>query len=363
MTIVLKKPVIAVAGSSGKTTTKEMIAAILKQRWKIFKSPANKNNRQHIRAHLKKIKPYHRAVVLEYGMSGPGHLAQSCRIIRPNMTVITMVGTAHIGNFGGSLDNLIRAKSGIIKHMQQKGTLFLNADDKNSKLLHKKNFPGRIIKIGIDKRADFKAERVAYADHGMTFQVKLDGNAHDFFIPIYGEHNVCNALFAIAVTHKLGFKPGEIKKGLKSYQRPPHRLRIYRLKRNIRLIDDTFNANPHSVKAALDVLTTISEKNNVAVLGSMGELGRYSRKGHTEVGKYAAGKRNLSRIYTFGKGARQIGRAAAKAGYPPNNIVHTVKRKTLHKNLKNDLLPGATVLVKGSHMMGMYKTVRYLRQT
>ncbi len=363
MTIVMKKPVIAVAGSSGKTTTKEMIAAILKQRWPIFKSPANRNNRQNIRQHLKRIKPHHRAVVLEFGMSGPGHLAQSCRIIKPNMAVITMVGTAHIGNFGGSLPNLIRAKSGIIKHMQSKGTLFLNADDKNSQRLSAKNFRGKIVKIGVYNQAKYKAEQIAYTDRGMTFQVQLNEQAHNFFIPIYGNHNVYNALFAIAVSHQLGFSPHEIKAGLKKYHRPPHRLRVYKLKGNMKLIDDTFNANPHSVKAALDVLTAVSKKNNVAVLGSMGELGRYSRQGHTIVGKYAAGKSNLNRIYTYGQGARQIGRAAVKAGFPGNNAIHAVKRKTLHQHLKKELQPGCTVLVKGSNMMGMYKTVKFLRQT
>ena len=197
----------------------------------------------------------------------------------------------------------------------------------------------------------------------MTFQVELNGQGHGFFIPIYGDHNVYNALFAIAIAHHLGFFPDEIKAGLRAYQRPPHRLRVYKLKRNIKLIDDTFNANPNSVKAALDVLTTVSKKNNVAVLGSMGELGRYSRQGHTIVGRYAASKSNLNQIYTYGQGARQIGRAAVKAGFPGNNAIHAVKRKTLHQHLKKELQPGCTVLVKGSNMMGMYKTVKFLRQT
>lgn len=361
MTVVLTRPVVAVAGSSGKTTTKEMIASILKQKWRILKSPANKNNRQHIRAHVKSIRSYHRAVVLEYGMSAPGHLAQSCRIIKPNMAVITMVGTAHIGNFGGSLQSLIRAKSGLIKHMQQNGILFLNADDSNSKLLLKKNFRGKIVRVGIQSPAKYRATHVAYAKNGMTFKVKLNGQNYNFYIPIYGRHNVYNALFAIAVANNLGFKPEAIRAGLKSYQRPSHRLRIYKLKRGTKLIDDTFNANPNSVKAALDVLTTISKHDNVAVLGSMGELGRFSLKGHTMVGKYAAGKRNLNRIYTFGTQARQIARAAVKAGFPRNRIIYSVKRDTLHRRLKSDLQVGATILVKGSHSMGMYRTVSFIK--
>ncbi len=362
MTVVLKKPMIAVAGSSGKTTTKEMIASILKQKWNILKSPANRNNRSHIRRHVKRIKKSHRAVVLEFGMSGPGHLARSCQIIKPNIAIITMVGTAHIGNFGGSLSNLIHAKAGLIRHMQPRGTLFLNADDNNSRRLPRKNFRGKIMTVGIKNQAKYMAHHISYARGGMAFQVKLGGRGHDFFIPIYGKHNVYNALFAIAVTHSLGFSPGIIKAGLRSYQRPTHRLRVYRLKRGIRLIDDTFNANPNSVKAALDVLTTISKHKNVAVLGSMGELGRYSQRGHSSVGKYAASKRkNLSRLYTYGKEAQQIGWAAVKAGFPRDRVMRSVNRTTLHRNLKRYLQPGSTILVKGSHSMAMNKTVRFIK--
>lgn len=361
MTIVLKRPVVAVAGSSGKTTTKEMIASVLKQRWKIYKSTANRNNRQHIREHIKHIKPYHQAIVLEFGMSAQGHLAQSCKIIKPNMSIITMVGTAHIGNLGGSLSNLIRAKSELIEHMQQTGTLFLNADDRNSKRLRRQNFHGRIVKIGIHNQADYQAKNVTYSQGGMTFQVIINKKTYNFYIPIYGSHNVYNALFAIALTHTLGFKPEVIRAGLRSYHRPSHRLRVYKLKNGIRVIDDTFNANPNSVKAALDVLTSIGNDENIAVLGSMTELGRYSEKGHTAVGKYAAGKNKLSRLYTYGKEAQQISKAAAKAGFPKNRTIHTVKRRTLHRHLKNAFQPGTIILVKGSHSTHMNTTVKFIK--
>ena len=361
MTLVLNKPVIAVAGSSGKTTTKEMIASILRQKWPIYKSPGNRNNRKNIRQHVKKIKSSHRAIVLEFGMSGKGHLTRSCRIIRPNMAIITMVGTSHIGNFGGSLRNLIRAKSELISHMQPNGILFLNADDRNSKLLLKNNFRGRIIKVGINNPAHYRATHIAYTQGGMTFRVTLNGKVCRFYIPIYGKHNVYNALFAIALTHTLGFSPPMIKAGLRSYQRPRRRLRIYRLKRGITLIDDTFNANPNSVNAALDVLTTISKQKNAAVLGNMSELGRYSQRGHTRVGKYAARKRNLTRLFTYGSKARQIGRAAAQTGFPRYKIVHSVNRGSLHQHLKKDIRPGCTILVKGSNSMAMYKTARFIK--
>jgi len=360
-TLKLKKPVIAVAGSSGKTTTKEMIASILKTRWKIYKSAANRNNRQHMMKHASQIKPYHRAAVLEFGMSYPGHLRQSCHIIQPNMAIVTMVGTAHIGNVGGSIAALIKAKSDIIKNMKPTGKLFLNADDRNSRRLNMGHFRGKIIKVGINHDADYKAENVRYIKHGMTFNVQLNQNRHDIFIPIFGEHNVYNALFAIAVSDQLGFSPEEIKKGLKSYPRPPHRLRIYRLKSGSLLIDDTFNANPNSVKAAIDVLSHVGHTKNISVLGNMSELGKYSRRGHKEVGRHLA-KRNVTNLLTYGEKARLIGNEAIVHGFPRQNIKHSSTRQRLHRHLKNIVKPGSTILVKGSHDQKMIQTVKYLQK-
>jgi UDP-N-acetylmuramoyl-tripeptide--D-alanyl-D-alanine ligase len=361
MTVILKRPMIAVAGSSGKTTTKEMIASILSKRWPIFKSPANQNNRRDIRKHVKKIKRHHRAVVLEFGMSARGHLTRSCHIIKPNMAVITMVGTSHIGNVGGSLTNLIRAKSELIKHMQPTGILFLNGDDANSKRLLTGSFRGRIIKVGIDGPADYQASDVAYCSNGMQFTVDLDGQPYSFRIPIYGKHNVYNALFAIAVAHTLGFGPETIRKGLMTYHRPGRRLRISHLRRNIKLIDDTFNANPNSVKAALNVLTAIGKHNNVAVLGTMSELGSYTKIGHAQVGRYAARQSNLDHLFTYGSKARLIAAAALKAGYPRHRITKAVSRDALHRHLIHSIKPGSTILVKGSNSMRMNKTVRFIK--
>ncbi|MEQ8200694.1 MAG: UDP-N-acetylmuramoyl-tripeptide--D-alanyl-D-alanine ligase [Syntrophomonadaceae bacterium] len=360
-TLILKRPVIAVAGSSGKTTTKEMIASILKRRWRIYKSAKNRTNRDHIRIHRRRIKPSHRAVVLEYSMSYRGHLRRSCQIIQPNMAIVTMVGTAHIGNLGGSLEALIKAKSGIIQHMKPTGTLLLNADDANSQRLDFGRFRGRVIKVGIKKPADYQASRIDYGQRGMNFSVSLAGQTYRFFIPVFGEHNVYNALFAIAAADQLGFRPAQIDKGLRSFRRPPHRLRVYRLKRGVRLLDDTFNANPHSVKAALDVLSRVGKEHRVAVLGNMSELGRYSERGHREVGEYLAGH-EISQLLTYGKKARQIGTAAVAAGLPVRNVQHSPTRARLHRSLRGAIKHGTTILVKGSHDQHMVRTVRFLRR-
>ncbi|MGE5403503.1 MAG: Mur ligase family protein, partial [Candidatus Saccharibacteria bacterium] len=151
-TLILKRPVIAVTGSSGKTTTKEMIASVLGTRWQVFKSRENKNLFGDTRSYARQIRPFHRAVVLEYGMIYRGRIKRHCSYIQPNIGIITMVGSAHIGNMGG-LDGLIRAKSELIQHMNPYGTLLLNADNPNSRRLIFGGFKGRVLRVGINNRA------------------------------------------------------------------------------------------------------------------------------------------------------------------------------------------------------------------
>jgi UDP-N-acetylmuramoyl-tripeptide--D-alanyl-D-alanine ligase len=250
-----------------------MIASILGTRWRVFKSRENKNIFRDTKRYASQIKPHHRAVVLEYGMIYPGRIRWHCSYVQPNMGVITMVGMAHIGNFG-SLDGLLRAKSELIKHMNQKGTLFLNADDQNSKRLHTKGFKGKIVRVGIDSPGDYQARDIEYKNGGMRFKVKLAGAFHDYYIPIPGEHNVYNALFAIAVADRLGFSASEIRRGLKTFKQLGRRLKVYRCSHGVRLIDDSFSANPNADKAALDVLRNAGRGRKIAVLGTMLELPR-----------------------------------------------------------------------------------------
>ena len=359
--VVLKKPVIAVAGSSGKTTTKEMIASIIETRWKVYKSKYNRNNRKAMRKHVKLIRSYHQAAVLEFGMSRSGHLRRQCRIIQPNLAVITMVGSAHIGNVGGSLTRLIRAKSQLAQHMKRTGTLFLNSDDHNSRRLRLKPFRGTVKTVGIKGIGNYTAHNIRYTNGGMSFSARVKGSDHSFFIPVYGIHNVYNALFAIAVSDRLGFGPEEMKFGLRTYRKPSRRLIVYHTGSGGQIIDDTFNANPHSVKAAIDVLSNLKGKPKVLVLGSMSELGRYSKKGHQSVGRYLAG-RDIDYLFTYGKSARQIRTAAVNHGLSANKAFHASDRKSLHRYIQTVIRPGAIILVKGSNDMHMNRTVSYLRR-
>ncbi|AMA73357.1 MULTISPECIES: UDP-N-acetylmuramoyl-tripeptide--D-alanyl-D-alanine ligase [Aneurinibacillus] len=360
-TLILTKPIIAVTGSAGKTTTKEMIASVLRRRWRIFASYRSFNQHTCSARNAKRIRPFHRAAVLEFGMGARGQIKKHCKFIQPNMGVITNVGTAHIGNVGGNVEGIAKAKSELIKHMKQTGYLVLNADDPNSKLLETEGFQGTIVRIGIKNEADFRAKNVGYETDGMSFDVLLDGQVHTFYIPIYGEHNVYNALNAIAIASRLGFTPEEMKTGLRYYKRTPRRLNIFRYTGNITLIDDSCSANPNAVRAALDVLKKVSGETKVAVLGTMLAMGKYSTKAHMEVGRYVAST-GVDYLYTYGKRARHIALAAIQAGFSKERVKMFESEQLLRKSIVACLKPNTTILIKASHKIGLEKTVDYIKK-
>ncbi len=354
-------PVIAVTGSAGKTTTKEMIASILRGRWNIFKSASNWNLPANTRKHAKQIHARHRAAVLEFGMLRKGHIRKHCQLIKPGYGVITNVGTAHIGNVGNRVQGIARAKSELIRYMRKTGTLVLNADNANSKLLSVKRFRGRLLKVGIRNKAHYKAHGIRSLGRGIAFRVRLNGKEERFFIPCMGVHNVYNALNAIAITHSLGFTAGEIRKGLAKYPIPYRRLVRTELPRRITLIDDTFSSNPDATKAALDTLALVKRKRKIAIIGYMKDMGKYARKAHLAVGKYAAGKR-LTRLYTVGKLGRYIASGAKNAGFPATRIRSFASRPQLHKALAGTIKPDTAILVKGTHLLQLEKTVSFLKR-
>lgn len=353
------RPIIAITGSAGKSTTKEMIASILQTNWTIFKTKRNFNTFHATRKHRKRLNDFHQAAVLEYGMGSKGSVAKHCKAIKPTIGVITNVGTAHIGRHNGDILNIAKGKSQLIKGMHQTGLLFLNADDANSSLLDTKDFNGKIIKVGYKEKADYTAVNIKYNNNGMTFSTKIDSENHEIFIPIFGVHHVINALFAIAVSQQLGFQATDIKEGLANFYRMDRRLKVHLLPNEVSLIDDTYSANPQATIAAIDVLQNIGGQKKVVVLGSMLELGSYSVKGHQEVGKYIA-KNNVDLLFTFGKETKVIVDSAIESGFPTDSARHFSTKRKLHSELKKAISKNTTILVKGSNKVQLNKTVLFL---
>lgn len=353
-----EKPIIAITGSAGKTTTKAFIASILSKKWSIFESKDYWNTTEHTKKHKELINESHKAVVLEYGMAYPGVIASHCEIIQPNISVVTNIGLAHVGNFDGDIKGVAKAKSELIQGMDQQGLLIVNEDDDNSKWLLTDAFKGQIKTVGIHKQADYMAYDVSYKDDGMTFHIQLGNKEMAMFIPILGEHHVYNALNAIAVADQLGFSAEEIQAGL-VFKKPPRRLTLYHCRNDIVLIDDTVHSHPQGVRAALDVLGEIAKGRTVAIIGQMRELGDLREEEYRKLGAYI-GDKKIDQLITYGFRTEEIGIAAQKSGIPAKNIHHFINKDQLHLFLKGLVRRGDTILVKGASKTNMFETIQFL---
>ncbi len=359
--LILDIPSIAITGSSGKTSTREMITSVIERKWKILKTTGNFNLPRHTKEMVERYDPSIQAIILELGMGKQGAGEKHCSYIQPNMSIITNIGSAHYGNLGNSLESTAKFKSVLIKNMKPDGILFLNKDDKNSELLDTTTFIGELITVGIENSADYQAREIEYLDDGISLQITLDNVSEKFFIPVFGFHNVYNALFAIATCHRLKFTPSEIRLGLENHKAPIKRLNFIALSNQSLLINDTVNANPESVKTAIDVMIErAKDKKKIVVLGSMLELGDYTVAGHKEVGKYIAEKK-VDEVYTFGEDAKWIGISAVAEGCPRRQVHHFENRDNLHRDLKKSIDQNSIILVKGSSLMKMDTTVQYIQ--
>ncbi|MCP3762290.1 YheC/YheD family protein [Domibacillus sp. A3M-37] len=356
-----KIPIVAITGSAGKTTTKAFVSSIFKTRMNIFESKDYWNTTEHTKKHADEIDSTHEAIVLEYGMAYPGVITEHCGIIQPNMSIVTNIGMAHIGNFDGDIRGIAHAKSELIHGMKQDGVLFLNADDENSGYLETEKFQGKIITTGIRKTADYRAYDVAYAESGMTFKLVLHNDEHQFFIPIFGEHHVYNALNAIAIADYLGFSPLEIKSGL-LFRKPPRRMTIYQLKESMTMIDDTVHSHPQAVIAAIDVLKNIAKGRKIAILGQMRELGDLRDEQYKKVGEYLA-EQSIDLIITYGYRADAIGAGAIGASFPEESVKHFLDKDKMHEYLQEILQEKDTILIKGASKTNMFDTVAFLDTT
>ncbi len=354
-------PIIAITGSAGKTTTKAFVGSILSKKWNVFESKDYWNTTEHTKKHKEEINDSHQAVVLEYGMAYPGIISNHCSIIQPNISIVTNIGLAHVGNFDGDVRGVAKAKSELIHGMDQQGLLILNKDDDNSRYLETQQFKGKMLTVGIKSDADYRAYDLQYKDIGMSFKMKLHGQEIELYIPILGEHHVYNALNAVAVADYLGFSPLDIQAGL-NFKKPPRRLTIYNLRDDITVIDDTVHSHPQGVRAAIDVLTNIAKKRKVAIIGQMRELGVLREEEYRKVGEYIYNV-GIDEFITYGFRTDEMSNAAIEMGMDPSKVHHFINKDALHALLDKLIQPHDTILVKGASKTNMFETVKYLDQT
>lgn len=353
-----KIPIIGVTGSSGKTTTKEMIASILSQELKTLKSNENYNNEIGVPITLLKLDKTHKAAVLEMAMQKLGEIEELAKIVLPNVAIITNVGEAHI-KFLKTRPKVAEAKSEILKFLKRNDFAVLPADDDFFLYLNKKS-KCKIISFGIKNKADVFASEIKFKDKKICFTLNLNGKRYPVILKIPGIHNVYNALASAAAAFSIGIKSKSIVSGLQSFKPASKRMEISVTKNGVRIINDTYNANPSSMKAAIEVLKNQGPVNDaipprrIAVLGDMLELGRTAKSAHRSIGKFVA-KSGIEILITRGVLSKQITLAAKNSGMQKAYCFKT--NKSAAKKIRQLLKPNDVVLVKGSRGMRMEEIV------
>ena len=353
--------VVGITGSVGKTSTKEMIASVLEQRYKVLKTEGNFNNEIGLPLTIFKIRAKHEVAVLEMGISDFGEMHRLAAMARPDIGVITNIGLCHLENLG-TRDGILQAKTEMFDHLQVDGTVILNGDD--DKLSTKKEVNGKpVIFYGVGADSAFDIKKDIYATdienhglEGMCAKIHTPQGDFDAKIPIPGEHNVYNALAAVSVARELGLTCDEMKRGIESVQTIGGRSNLIH-KNGITIIDDCYNANPVSMKASIDVLSNAPGR-KIAVLGDMGELGAEEKQLHYMVGEHFAGK-GIDALYCVGTLSQEITKAV-RANSSATEVHHYEDKADLIKDLVKEVKSGDTVLVKASHFMGFPEIVKEL---
>ncbi len=346
--------ILAITGTNGKTTTKEMVAHLFSHQYPTLRSERSFNNFIGLPLTLLHLTAQHRMAVIEMGTTHLGEIGALCQICLPELGLITNIGPAHLQTLG-SLSQVAQAKLELLKNLPPTGIGFLNADD--SYLRFQSALPSeRIVTFGVERSSDFWAGRIRMSEGGVDFTVR----GEQFRLRFLGLHNIYNALAAISVARTLGLDWEEIRRGLESFHPPPMRMEKS-LINGVNIINDAYNANPESMKRALTTLE--GEKGRkIAVLGNMLELGEESDEYHIEVGKHLAGL-DIDLLVTVGKEAQRIIEGATKRGYPEKWTQSLATNEEAIEYLRETLIYGDVVLVKGSRKMKMEEIVEEIKES
>ena len=349
-------PVIAITGSVGKTTTKDMVAAVLGEKFNVLKTEGNLNNDIGVPMTLLRLKPEHQIAVLELGMNHAGEIDYLSAIVEPDMILMTNIGDSHIEHFG-SREKILEAKSEIFHYAKPGAPAIINGDDP---LLN--TLPGKLdhpfIRVGSAEGLDYRAVDLASDGKSrITCTVKTPDGDFQVEIPALGDHMIYPTLMATAVGRHFGLTEGEIANGVLHFAPTKMRMNILSRADDITILNDTYNANPQSMRAAVQVLSNAKGEYKVAVLGDMFELGPLAPALHAGIGEYL-GKAGIHCLVAVGELSQHIYDAAKAAGVPV--CWHCADKAEAKPVLDSVVRPHATILVKASRGMAMEELVEYL---
>lgn len=346
------RPVAAITGSSGKTTVKEMLASILRTRGPVLATRGNLNNELGVPLTLLELAPEYTSAVIELGASRVGEIAFTVSLAKPHVAVLTNAGTAHVGEFGGP-DRIVEAKGEIIEGLDANGVAVLNRDDKAFDIWRARAGSRKVLSFALrDTSADLHASDISRDVRGCaSFTVHSPLGSAPVQLNLLGTHNVANALAAAAAAYALGVSLDGIVAGLNNVQPVKGRAVAQITASGLRVIDDTYNANPGSVNAAVDILTSFPGR-NVLVLGDIGELGDWAEQGHRDVGAYARDK--VDALYAVGPLMTHAVEAFGEHAH------HFATQAELITALASEQEQNTTLLIKGSRSAAMENIVAAL---
>ncbi len=345
-------PLVGITGTNGKTTTKEMLAAIMTRRGPVLKNEGNLNNHIGVPLTLLKLNANHRSGVVEMGMSAPGEIDLLARLADPDVAVITNVGPAHL-EFLGTTERVAEAKAEILSGLKPGGAAVLNADDRYFDLF-KRKWNGRVLSFGIEHQADVSAADIHFGADFTDCRITAPGGQVNVRLRIVGRHNIYNALAASAAAVVVGMPMNDVRAGLDDFVPLAMRSEFRRI-RGRAVLADYYNANPASVKAALEALASLAAgRKSIAVLGDMLELGETAPEAHREIGRVAA-RLGVGVLITVGELSKLMLEGAREAGMQKDRLFAARSHADAATLLEHHSGENDVVLIKGSRGMKMEK--------
>jgi UDP-N-acetylmuramoyl-tripeptide--D-alanyl-D-alanine ligase len=351
-------PVIGITGSNGKTTTKDMVASVLSEKFNVLKTEGNYNNEIGLPLTLLKIMPEHEVIVLEMGMRGLGEIDVLCQIANPTAGIITNVGVTHY-ELLGSVENIAKAKGELLEHIPTSGLAMLNGEDNWSRRLSTL-CRGKVLFFGFNDKAQVRATNLSEGEVSQ-FTLEAFGEKVKAQLPLPGEHNILNALSAAGVGLHLGMTLEEVAQGLNKVKISAMRLAKVAGINNTIIINDAYNANPTSTKASLQVLAKTEGGRKIAVLGDMRELGTIEEECHFQAGEFTA-ELGIDHLVAVGKLGKFMAEGALAAGMTKDHVRFFDSNEGAKVYLRNLLKPYDVILVKGSRAVKMEEIVNFVAQ-
>lgn len=349
-------PYVAVTGSVGKTTTKDMVAAVLSTKYKVLKTEGNFNNDIGLPLTVLRLDHTHEMCVLEMGMDHAGEIDYLSEIVEPDVAVITNIGDAHIENLG-SREAIFNAKCEVFPYLKKDGLAVLCGDDEMLITLRGQLEQDTVF-VGSGEELEYAAFDLENSDGHLKCTIRTPGSQFGADIPALGNHMIYPTLMAVAVAERFGMAPHEIAQGIRAFLPTKMRMNLIRCPGDVVILNDAYNANPQSMRAAAAVLGDAHDRRRVAVVGDMKELGANSKLFHQAVGGYFA-EAGVDRLIAIGDLARYMAEGAQEAGL--ENAAYYPTMEEAQDALRRELRAGVTILVKASRSMAFEKIVDFLQ--